>query len=44
MAADRADKAALEQIKTQLRADVAELSSLRAKLTTRYRVEFPPIE
>lgn len=44
MAADREDKAALERIRTQLRADDAELSALRGKFTARYRVEFPPPE
>ncbi len=44
LAADREDKASLERIRTQLRADQAELSALRAKFTARYRVEFPPPE
>lgn len=44
MAADRADRAALEQAKKSLRGNVADLSALRGKLTSRYRVEFPPPE
>jgi hypothetical protein len=44
MASDRADNAALEEIKSRLRANVAELSSLRGQLTSRYQVEFPPVE
>jgi len=44
MASDRADKAALEQIKGRLRANAAELSSLRGQLTSRYQVEFPPVD
>lgn len=44
MAADRADAAALEQVKSLLRANVGELSSLRGKLTVRYQVEFPLAE
>jgi hypothetical protein len=44
MAADRADKAALEQVKARLRANVGELSSLRGRLTARYQAEFPPAE
>lgn len=42
-AADRADKAALDRVKARLRTDVADLSALRARLTARYRVEFPPV-
>jgi hypothetical protein len=44
MAADRADKAALERIKGRLRENVSELSALRGKLTARYQVEFPPVD
>jgi hypothetical protein len=44
LAADRADKAALERVKGQLQANVAELSALRGKFTARYQVEFPPLE
>lgn len=44
MAADRADKAALDRVKGQLRANVSELSSLCGKFATRYQVEFPSTE